>query len=367
MTDELNLPPSADEPPAPVSFRSVTLSVSMLVSACLVALLAWLPAPYQVLMPGPTVDVLGGQTAGEPLIEISGAPTYPASGQLRLTTVSAVGTPGINAYPLVVLRNWWSPSSQVSQVVEQPTETRAQIDQSNQAQMVGSQEAATVAALTELGYQIPTVLMIGSVVDGSGSQGVLEPGDVVLGLDGTPTADFATLTDLLTATEPGTTVTVDVRRGGDELHLPVVTTAGDGRALLGISLGATVDPTFDLPVDVKINIDHIGGPSAGTMFALGIIDRLTPEDEVGGQVIAGTGTIDEAGNVGPIGGIRQKLAGARRDGAAWFLAPQSNCDEVVGHVPSGLHVVAVSTLHEAREAVVAIGSGNGASLPTCSG
>ena len=118
-----------------------------------------------------------------------------------------------------------------------------------------------------------------------------------------------------------------------------------------------IDPSFDMPVDVTISIDDIGGPSAGTMFALGIIDKMTPEDEANGKDIAGTGTIDVTGEVGPIGGIRQKLAGATRDGATWFLAPAANCDEVVGHVPDGLRVVRIATLHEAREAMTAIGAG----------
>lgn len=368
VADELNLPAAPNPfavaeppPPAPVSPRSVTLSVSMMVSACLLALLAVLPAPYQVFMPGPTVDVLADQPDGKPHIEISGAQTYPVSGRLLLTTVSARGGPGINAYPVSVLLGWASPWSRVAQVVEVPEASRAQIDQANQAQMVGSQEAATVAALTELGYEVPTTLTVHSVLAGSGSEGVLEPGDVVLGLDGAPTPDFGVLTDILTATAPGTTVTVDVRRGDAELHLPVVTGEGDGRALLGIN----VDRTFDLPFDVTISVDDIGGPSAGTMFALGIIDLLTPEDEADGAVIAGTGTIDELGNVGAIGGVQQKMAGARGAGAHWFLVPQSNCDEVVGHVPSGLHVVAVTTLHEAREAVVAIGADDAAGLPAC--
>ncbi len=369
VTDELNPTPAPNPfavttppPSPPVSPRSVTLTVSMLVSACLTALLALLPAPYQVLMPGPTVDVLGEQSDGEPLIEISGAETYPASGELRLTTISAVGTPGVNAVPGVVLRGWWSSSSWVSQVVEEPETTRAEIDRANQEQMVSSQEAASVAALTELGYEVPTTLTVHSVTVGSGSDGVLEPDDVVLGLNGTLTPDFGVLTEILGATDPGATVTVDVRRGDDELHLPVVTGERDGGGAL---LGILVDRTFDMPVDITISVDNIGGPSAGTMFALGIIDLLTPDDEAHGEIIAGTGTVDELGAVGAIGGVQQKMAGAERDGADWFLVPQSNCDEVVGHVPSGLHVVAVATLHEAREAVVAIGAGEGDALPTC--
>jgi len=125
---------------------------------------------------------------------------------------------------------------------------------------------------------------------------------------------------------------------------------------------------FDYPVDVHIQIENIGGPSAGTMFALGIVDVLTEGEMTGGQIVAGTGTISLGGDVGPIGGIQQKLAGARESGADYFLAPASNCNEVVGHVPSGLQVVEVATLDQARDAVETIGSGAAgaiAALPTC--
>lgn len=118
-------------------------------------------------------------------------------------------------------------------------------------------------------------------------------------------------------------------------------------------------------IDVTMHVDDIGGPSAGMMYALGLIDKLTPQDETGGLTIAGTGTMDEDGNVGSIGGIRLKMLGAVRDGATWFLAPEANCDEVVGNVPDGLRDVSVSTLEEAYDALVAIGNGEGERLPHC--
>jgi PDZ domain-containing protein len=141
----------------------------------------------------------------------------------------------------------------------------------------------------------------------------------------------------------------------------VTTGQGDGRALLGI----LIDPQYDFPVDVTIQIEDIGGPSAGTMFALGIIDLMTEADELDGAVVAGTGTMDVDGRVGPIGGIEQKMYGALRDGAQWFLAPAGNCAEVVGHEPDGLEVVRVATLDEARTAMEAIGAGEGEDLPRC--
>lgn len=119
-------------------------------------------------------------------------------------------------------------------------------------------------------------------------------------------------------------------------------------------------------VKIKLHIDDIGGPSAGMMYALGILNKLTNTDLAGGKIIAGTGTIDNSGKVGPIGGIRLKMISAKRDGAKWFLAPNSNCNEVVGNIPQGLKVVSVKTLDDAYKALVKIKAGkNLDSLRTC--
>lgn len=117
---------------------------------------------------------------------------------------------------------------------------------------------------------------------------------------------------------------------------------------------------------ITLHVDDIGGPSAGMMYALGIIDEFTATEETGGQIIAGTGTIDDDGNVGAIGGIDMKMQGAKRDGATWFLAPEANCSDVKGHVPDGLRDVKVATLDQAYQAIVAIGKGQADSLPSCS-
>ena len=153
-----------------------------------------------------------------------------------------------------------------------------------------------------------------------------------------------------------------VTRKGKEQTLEVPTVAGQGgRTALGVLLGLD----HDFPAKVTIDAGAIGGPSAGLMFSLGIYDKLTPGPLAGGRQIAGTGTIDDEGVVGPIGGIRQKLAGARSDGAEYFLAPADNCDEVVGHVPDGLDVFKVGTFDEGRTAVEAIAQGQTGSLPRC--
>lgn len=118
---------------------------------------------------------------------------------------------------------------------------------------------------------------------------------------------------------------------------------------------------------ISLHIEDIGGPSAGMIYSLGILNKINKYDITGGKTIAGTGTIDEKGNVGAIGGIQLKMLGAKRDGATWFLAPESNCDEVAGHIPSGLRVVKVATLDDAWKALEAIRSGkNVKNLPSCS-
>lgn len=348
--------------PAP-SPRATTLSLAILVTLGIFAGLLFVPVPYAIGSPGPTQDTLGEQD-GTPLIAIDNTPTYESTGELRMTTVAFAGGPGYPVTLPLVIRAWLSGSRVVSPVeaVFPPDRSQGEIDQRNQAEMISSQENATVAALEELGYAVPARLEVAGTVDGTGAVGVAAQGDVVVALEGSAVATYTALVEALSRVEPGRRVSLGIERDGAPLDLEIVT--GE-RAGGGSQLGVLIDPRFELPVDVTIQIEDIGGPSAGTMFALGIIDKLTPADEADGVVIAGTGTMDVDGTVGPIGGIRQKLVGARRDGATWFLAPADNCDEVVGNVPGGLRVARVATLHDARAAMTAIGAGRGDTLPTC--
>jgi PDZ domain-containing protein len=134
-------------------------------------------------------------------------------------------------------------------------------------------------------------------------------------------------------------------------------------------VGVYLTEAFSFPFQVKIQLQDVGGPSAGQMFALGIIDKLTDGQLNGGKHVAGTGTITASGTVGAIGGIRPKMYGARNAGATYFLAPASNCggnDGVRGHIPAGLTVFATSTLKQSIADLKAIASGTGlGSLPTC--
>ena len=356
--------------PAPVAAsgglqpRTVLLLLSMFASVLLVALVAMLPMPYVVLGKGPALDTLSAP-GGKPLIEISGRTTYPTTGRLYLTTVSVLGGPGrpMSAFPLgTVLRAWLDPEQQVvpQEAVYPPGQTAEQTDEETRQEMTDSQTSATAAALAELA--IPVQISVARIGSNVPSAAALKSGDVLVSVAGKAVTGYGPLRQALTGLSPGTSVPVVLKRGGAQQTVSVKTTrSDDGRTILGI------EPKFAFPFSVKIGIQDVVGPSAGTMFALGIIDKLTPGDLTGGQFVAGTGEITPDGTVGPIGGIAEKMVGAHDAGARWFLAPADNCREVAGHVPDGLRVVRISTLHDARVAVEAIGAGGDAAsrLPTC--
>jgi PDZ domain-containing protein len=322
--------------------------------------------PYAVMSPGPTQDTLGTSTdgKGKPIIAISGLPTYPTDGALRFTTVRVEGGPGYPVDAWDILQAWIDPARDVLPVddVFDPKVTQEQVAEENAIQMEGSQEEATAVALRAIGKQVPTHVAIAGITDASKAKGLLEVGDRLDRIDGVEIASTQAVRDVLQKKKPGDSVSMTVTRKGKEQTLEVPTVAGQGgRTALGVLLGLD----HDFPAKVTIDAGAIGGPSAGLMFSLGIYDKLTPGPLAGGRQIAGTGTIDDEGVVGPIGGIRQKLAGARSDGAEYFLAPADNCDEVVGHVPDGLDVFKVGTFDEGRTAVEAIAKGQTGSLPRC--
>ena len=158
----------------------------------------------------------------------------------------------------------------------------------------------------------------------------------------------------------GTTFTLTIMRNGRTQTVRVGTKESGGHPVMGVE----VQPgTFTFPFTVKFSVGDIGGPSAGMMFALGIIDKLTTMNLTGGKFIAGTGEIEASGQVDPIGGIQQKMVGARDAGATIFLAPASNCSDVKGAIPAGLRVVKVSTLSQAVTYLQDIKAGQ--PVPSC--
>jgi PDZ domain-containing protein len=240
-----------------------------------------------------------------------------------------------------------------------PGQTQQQVLQQDTEEMVGSQESATAAALVQLKIPFQTVDTVAGVESGRPADGVLRRGDVITAVNGTTVTYAHDAATLIRKGKPGAIVALTIRRNGVTKDIRLRTANANGVPQVGVK----VTESFTFPFNVKISIGNIGGPSAGMMFALGIIDKLTGENLSGGKFIAGTGEIEVDGKVDPIGGIQQKMAGARAAGATVFLAPAANCPDTAGAVPAGLRVVKVSTLSGAIRDLQAIKRGQ--PVPSC--
>ncbi|THJ66092.1 PDZ domain-containing protein [Arthrobacter echini] len=339
------------------------MAVSGGLALVLTAAAVLLPSPYVLEAPGPTFNTIG-EVDGDPLIQIDGAETFTPDGELDLTTVFVRGGPNGQVNVLDTIRAWADPDEDVlpEQLVYPEGTTSSELQEQNAVAMTSSQESAIAAALSHEDIDYTEELSVVGLGPDSAAEGLLQEGDVLRSIDGGEIDAIDTLREALND-GGGAAVELTVVRDGTPREVSVVPKESDeGDYQLGVLLAST----FDFPFDVTIQLDDVGGPSAGTMFALGIIDTLTEGDLTGGRHFAGTGTIDSGGSVGPIGGIAQKLIGARAGGAEFFLAPTENCDEVIGNIPEGLTVVSVATLDEAVEAVRTLGEGgDAAELASC--
>jgi len=352
--------------------RAFTLTVSGVLLALLVSVAFLVPVPYVTETPGLTADTLGsdigvdGEPTDQPVIEIDGdVQTYPTSGELRLTTVS-VTNPDSRVTLLQAFGAWFDDEDALlpRDVVYPPDQSAEEAREETAVAMTGSQSTSEVAAARAAGYDVAPIAAVAEVVAGGPSEGELKVQDEIVAVDGQPVNGSAEVVEAVRARDPGDPVELAVRRDGDRLEVTVTTSEQDGRATIGVSVG----DTYSVPFDVDFNLERdIGGPSAGTIFALAIYDKLTPGELTGGAVIAGTGEIDYEGNVGPIGGIQQKIVSARNDGATVFLAPESNCEEVLGAQtePGELRIVRIATLQEAIDALEALAADLEADVPTC--
>jgi PDZ domain-containing protein len=345
---------------APATRRQLTLLIAAAGIAVAVIVAALLPVPYVILSPGPTLNTLGTRS-GKALIEISGHRTYPANGHLNMVTVSYQGGPSDGFNLFTALQAWLSPHEAVVPESELfgTNLSQQQVTRQDTQQMVGSQQLAQAAALCQLGIGYDVVDTVTRAGPGTPAAGVLKPGDVITAVDGRKLTCRADAGTLIRARKPGAPVRLTVNRHGTTRQFRMKTTDIKGNAVVGVD----VNETYKFPFPVKINIGNIGGPSAGLMFALGIVDKLTPGGLTGGRFIAGTGEIAANGAVSPIGGIQQKMAGARAAGATVFLTPAANCPDTTGAVPQGMRLIKVSTLAGAVRALSALRSGG--SVPSC--
>ncbi|MBL1095852.1 YlbL family protein [Streptomyces coffeae] len=356
--------------------RTATMLASLLMLIALMCTGLLLPVPYAEMSPGPTYNTLG-EHKGECVLQISGHKGCETTGgHLNMTTVRVTGS----EYKMNLVEAVYGWLAHDDVVVPHDTlypddKTPDEVNQQNAEEFTESQEAAKVAALRALKKPVSSQVIVGTVGKGSPSQGRLHAGDVIKSVDGTAVRGPEDIAKLVTKHKPGQKVVFSVipakaaaaaeKRGekpSGEKRVTVTTTkAKGGRAIVGITAGN--DYTFPFRIDIKLA--DVGGPSAGLMFALGIVDRLSSGDLTGGKFIAGTGTITEKGVVGPIGGIQMKTIGAREAGARYFLTPKENCATAAKDVPSGLRLVKVHTIDDAQKALKKIRQGDTDGLPAC--
>ncbi|MCL2585468.1 MAG: PDZ domain-containing protein [Streptosporangiales bacterium] len=344
-----------------MSRRSLTLIIAFVATVAALAVAVLVPVPYVILGPGPTLNTLGKDASGKPLLTVSGHRTYPTTGHLNMVTVSYMGGPGMNINIFQALQSWLSSDEAVVPESElfPPGQSAKETQQQDTAQMTGSQQTAQAAAFSTLHIPFTTHVAIAAVLPHTPAAGTLKTGDQVLSVDGAEVTGQTQMTHLITSHPAGSALKLSVRRKDKTMPLTVTTKKVDGRAVMGVE----VTEQFKFPFDVRFTVGDIGGPSAGMMFALGIIDKLTPGSLTDGKFIAGTGEITSSGQVQPIGGIQQKMAGARSAGARVFLAPAGNCRDVRGAIPAGLKVVKVATLSQAMSDLQALQKGH--AVPSC--
>lgn len=348
------------------------LALVLLVAAVVLGALAHLVhVPKVVYLPGPVYDTLG-EVDGEPVVDVEGLATYPTSGALDFTTIKLEGGPG---YPLTAWE-WLTAELDPSLTVVDRARvfpedvTAEQVKEQNVELMEESQQGAAVVALRAVGVEVPEEIKVAQVIVDAPAEDVLQVDDQILTVAGTEIMTGDDVRDRLQDFEPGESVPFTIVRDGEEVEVQVPTGesevvleegGSERRTVIGVYLASD----FDLPHEVTIDSGNVGGSSAGLMFSLAVYDKVTPGELTGGEEIAGTGTINSVGEVGSIGGIKQKMIGARQSGSDYFLAPAANCAEVVDNVPRGLIVAAVDTFQEARQAVADIAAGDLEELPRC--
>lgn len=347
--DEWSDLPDSVRPPRRYPRWPFVLAGVLLVIGIAIAL-AWpIKVPYYTLSPGPIYDTSDFVTVEEGNTD--------ADGDLFFLTVSLKEA---NVFEYVAAQINPTVDLAARQSIRPAGVSQEDLRRENLAHMDQSKIDAAFVALTKLGYE-PTYTGTGALVidtvDGSAAEGILEAEDVIVAIDGTPIGFRSEVIDLLADRELGDTVVVEVQRsaeGSDEPEVIEVTitlgphTEDPTRPMIGIILDNN-EPIIEFPVDVEIDSQNIGGPSAGQMFALQIMNQLTEEDLTKGQRIAGTGTIARDGTVGAIGGIRQKVHAAIDAGATVIFVPANNYDAAADAAGDKIVVVRVETIDDSLE------------------
>jgi len=340
-----------------VNRRISTLVVALVPILIFGILLSVVTVPYVALGPGPTFDTLG-EVDGKEVVDIEGADVHQTSGHLNMTTVSQ--RDGLTLGQALVF--WASGRDQLlpRDLVYPPGKTREEVDEANTQDFRNSENSAEYAALHYLKY--PMSVTVESIDDKGPSKGKLQAGDAIDGVNNTPVADLAQFQELLKGTKPGDVVSLDYRRKNAPAGTVDITLGSHPERAQGF-LGVNVLDAPWAPFTIDFNLANIGGPSAGLMFSLAVVDKLTTGDLNGGKFVAGTGTITADGKVGPIGGITHKMYAAQEAGATVFMVPAENCAEAKTAEDDDLRMIKVNTLTDAVESLKSYSAGGEA--PTC--
>lgn len=299
---------------------------------------------YYSIAPGDSYETL-------PLVDVEGAPTYDHAGSLYMTTVSVT--------PVTLLE--WVSARLDSDTVLVPAEqidggrSSEEVDEVNEALMEGSKLNAEAVALGEVGVPVEFTgsgALVVEVSEDVPASGLLERGDVIESVDGTPISVVTDLTNALVGRAPGEVVKLIVERDDEKITVDVPLVENEdnpGKSIIGIVV-QTADFDVESPVDVTIDSRNVGGPSAGLVYTLTIIDRLSPQDLTKGRRVAATGEISLDGTVGEIGGVEQKVRSVEEVEAELFLVPEGNCDAARAKAET-VEVVCVSDIGEALAAL----------------
>jgi len=349
MTDVLT-PTEPAAPPEPKSPRRWmtpgAVAVGLLLLGFLLILTAGIRVQYLATSPGPVTEVHG-------IIEVEGAETFEPEGELFFLTISRPSDP---LTLLELFEAWRDPAVDIVErdLVIPPGQTSDERRLQNLQLMMNSQEIAVAVALDRLGYEVAVVgtgALVVQVQEGSAGAGIVQEEDIIVGIDGTEIEFVQELIAEVRTNEVGDTVTLTLSRDNELQDVEVVLGESEtdpGLPIIGIGV-ADAGAAFDFPFDVNIEAGAVGGSSAGMMLTLGVYNSLSPEDITGGRRIAGTGTINPEGDVGRIGGIKQKTIAAIGVGASHMLVPDGDFDQAFETADGKIEVVAITTIDEALE------------------
>jgi PDZ domain-containing protein len=327
--------------------RRDLLGIGALVGVLLLVAPLGAASPYFLITPGGTWDIASRVTVPDDVRKPTGRMAFTAVYEQEANWAEVARAKVVGQAEIVPATD-----------IRPPGTTQEQVNETNRRLIDESKPVAAVVGLRAAGFDVGITgqgAMVESVIAGLPADGVLQVHDIITAADGQPTPTANALIDVLRQDHVGDRVRLTIQRDGQQQDVELVTApspSDQGRPVVGVTISTYM---FDvrMPFPVDIQSDNVGGPSAGLMFAIGILDAVTDGDLTRGYYVAGTGTIAPDGTVGPIGGAAEKALAAERDGAQIFLVPKENADDAQRWVHS-IKIVPVERFDDAVHALCAL-------------